>query len=206
MKRTPRIISSIFLLVCCVLCGAATAFSQGTHLGTIRGTVADQKGEAVPNASVQVTDLATNISRSLTTNSGGDYEAVGLKSGNYRVTVTAPGFKTTAINAVLSGSDEVRADARLEVGEASAVVTVTTEAGLIQSETPTISGTINNLQLIELPRDSRDIYQFLYLNPNITQGEASGSFKYIGAQSYGAAFSLDGQRSNGVEFTMPRWI
>jgi hypothetical protein len=190
-------------MVCCVLYGIATAFSQGTNLGTIRGTVVDQKGDAVPNASVKVTDLATNVSRDLTTSGIGDYEAAGLKPGNYRVTVTAPGFKTTAINAVLTGSDVVRADAKLEVGDASAIVSVTSEAGLIETDTPTISGTINNRHLIELPRDSRDIYQFLYLNPNITQGEASGSFKYIGAQSYGAAFSLDGQRSNGGIFGEP---
>ncbi|HUS09261.1 MAG TPA: hypothetical protein VMZ30_02255, partial [Pyrinomonadaceae bacterium] len=72
--------------------------------------------------------------------------------------------------------------------------------GLIQTETPTISGTISNRQLIELPRDSRDIYQFLYLNPNITQSADGVDFKFLGAQSYGAAFSLDGQRSNGGIF------
>jgi len=198
--RIVRTIMTSLLLSCCIFCFAGSGYSQGTHLGTIRGTVVDQKGEAVPNASVQVTDLATNISQSLATNGEGDYEAPGLKSGNYRVTVTAPGFKTTAINAALSGSDVVRADAKLEVGDASAVVNVTAEAGLIQTETPTISGTINNKQLIELPRDSRDIYQFLYLNPNITTSAEGLDFKFIGAQSYGAAFSLDGQRSNGGIF------
>src|SRR6202022_855727 len=53
---------------------------------------------------------------------------------------------------------------------------------------------------LQLPRDSRDIYSFLYLNPNITQGSADGEFKFIGAQSYGANFSVDGQRSNGGIF------
>lgn len=198
--RIARTIITSLLLVGCLFCLASRSYSQGTHLGTIRGTVVDQKGEAVPNASVQVTDLGTDISQSLVSNGEGDYEAPGLKSGNYRVTVTAPGFKTTEINAVLSGSDVVRADARLEVGEASAVVSVSAEAGLIQTEAPTISGTINNKQLIELPRDSRDIYQFLYLNPNITTSAEGLDFKFIGAQSYGAAFSLDGQRSNGGIF------
>ena len=200
MRIVRTIIITSLFVTGCLFCLASRTYSQGTHLGTIRGTVVDQKGEAVPNASVQVTDLATNISQSLATNGEGDYEAPGLKSGNYRVTVTAPGFKTTAINAVLSGSDVVRADARLEVGDASAIVTVTAEAGLIQTETPTIGGTINNRQLIELPRDSRDIYDFLYLNPNITTSADGLDFKFIGAQSYGAAFSLDGQRSNGGIF------
>jgi hypothetical protein len=201
--RIIRTIIRSLLVAGSLFCLCGTGYSQGTNLGTIRGTVTDQKGASVAGASVKVSDLATDISRDLTTNSEGDYEAAGLKSGNYRVTVTAPGFSTTSLNAALTGSDVVRADARLEVGDANATVSVTAEAGLIQTETPTISGTINNHQLIELPRDSRDIYSFLYLNPNITQGEASGSFKYIGAQSYGAAFSLDGQRSNGGIFGEP---
>jgi len=201
--RIARTIITSFLVVGSLFCFSGPAYPQGTNLGSIRGAVTDPKGAAVPNASVKITDLATNISRDLTSNSQGDYELAGLKSGKYRVAITAPGFKTTSIDAVLSGSDVVRADAALEVGDANAVVSVTGEAGLIQTETPTISAALNNHQIIELPRDSRDIYSFLYLNPNITQGEASGSFKYIGAQSYGAAFSLDGQRSNGGIFGEP---
>ena len=183
-----------------LFCIATRVYSQGTHTGSIRGTVVDPKGDSVPNASVQITDLATDISQTLTTNGEGDYEAPNLKSGTYRVTVTAPGFKTTVITAVLAGSEVVRADAKLEVGEASVQVDVSAEAGLIQTEAPTISGTLSNRQLIQLPRDSRDIYQFLYLNPNITSSAEGTDFKFIGAQSYGAAFSLDGQRSNGGIF------
>jgi hypothetical protein len=198
--RIVRTIVTSFALLGFVFCFNGAAYSQGTHLGTIRGTVVDQKGDSVPNASVQITDLATNITQSITTNGEGDYEAPNLKSGNYRVSVTAPGFKTTNVNVVLTGSDVVRADAKLEVGETSAMVDVSAEAGLIQTEAPTISGTINNRQLVELPRDSRDIYQFLYLNPNITTSADGLDFKFVGAQSYGAAFSLDGQRSNGGIF------
>ena len=55
-----------------------------------------------------------------------------------------------------------------------------------------------------MPRDNRDIYSFLYLNPDITQGAGGdGSFKFIGGQSYGASFSLDGQRTNGGIFGEP---
>jgi hypothetical protein len=201
--RSNRL-SAAILLAAFFLCGTALALAQGTNLGTIRGTVTDPNGAVVANASVQVTDLATNISRDLKSNEEGYYEAAGLKYGNYRVTVTAPGFKTAVINTVLSGSDVVRADAKLEVGEASTTVDVTSEAGIIQTDTPTVANTINNRQLLEVPRDSRDIYEFLYLNPNITQGNGGdGSFKFIGAQSYGASFSVDGQRANGGIFGEP---
>ncbi|HVF26868.1 MAG TPA: carboxypeptidase-like regulatory domain-containing protein, partial [Pyrinomonadaceae bacterium] len=196
---------SVILLVTCLLCGTPAALAQGTNLGTIRGTVVDPQSAVIPGAQVRITDLETNISRDVTTNDEGNYEATGLKSGNYRVAVSAPGFKTSVADVVLRGSDTVRADIKAEVGGQAETITVTSVEGqLIDRETPMISGTISNRQLIEVPKDTRDIYQFLYLNPDITQGPGGeGTFKFIGGQSYGAAFSLDGQRANGPLFAEP---
>src|SRR6476659_5274124 len=179
-------------LLCCI----GTAQAQGTNLGTIRGTVTDANGAVLPNAAVQVTDLATGLSRDLTTNSEGNYEVVALKPGTYKVTVTATGFKTTNIDAVVSGSDTVRADLKLEVGaQTDSVIVVGGEAGVIEKDQPVLSTTLDNRQLTGVPRDSREILEFLYLNPDITQGATDGTFKFIGSQSYGASFSLDGQRT-----------
>ena len=199
MKNMRSILASL-LLIACIACAASSAFAQGTNLGTIRGRVTDQAGAAVQNATVQVTDLGTNISRELTTDSEGTYEATALKTGAYQVSVTMSGFTTKVIRLTLTSSDPVRADAALEVGGAVETVEVASEAGVIQTESPAIAGSITNRQLVELPRESRDIYSFLFLNPNITQGPTEDSFKFIGAQSYGASFSLDGQRSNGGIF------
>ena len=73
----------------------------------------------------------------------------------------------------------------------------------IDTENPTISDTIGHQAVIDLPRDTRDIYSFLYLNPNITRADEPGDFKFIGGQSYGGSFSVDGQRSNGGIFGSP---
>ncbi len=204
MKIARTLITAV-LMATSLFFMSVIAYSQGTDLGTIRGTVTDPNGAIIPNASVQVTDQATGITRDLTTNSEGNYEAAGLKSGNYRVSVSATGFKTTSMDVVVKGSDTVRADITADVGIKSEMVTVSgVEGELIEKEAPVISGTLNNRQLIEVPRDSRDIYQFLYLNPDITQGPGGdGTFKFIGGQSYGAAFSLDGQRANGGIFGEP---
>src|SRR5205814_10157500 len=98
----------------------------------------------------------------------------------------------------------VRADIKTEIGAPSESVSITAEAGLIEKDQPVISSTLNNRQLLEVPRDSREILEFLYLNPDITQGpNGDGSFKFIGAQSYGASFSLDSKRTNGGIFGEP---
>src|SRR3954454_12075116 len=192
-----------WLFALLVLC-ASSAYGQGTDLGSIRGTVIDASGSAVPNASVVITDQATETKTTVRTNDAGEYEAGSLRSGQYRVAVTASGFSSVQISGVvLRAGSNARADARLEVAHTGESVTVQAEASLIESDLPTISGTLTNEQMTELPRDSRDFASFLYLNPNIRQGAGDGSFKFLGAQSYGASFSLDGQRSNGGVFGEP---
>src|SRR6185503_10991789 len=101
-----------FLLCCCI----GNAQAQGTNLGTIRGTVTDANGAVIPNASVQITDKATRLTRDLTTNGEGNYEAAALKPGAYEIAVTAPGFKKSIVPAVISGAETVRADVKVEIG------------------------------------------------------------------------------------------
>src|SRR4029077_21119052 len=60
----------------------------------IVGTVKDASGASVPGAMVKVTDVDTNITRTLTTDAGGSYNALELPTGNYQVEVTASGFKS----------------------------------------------------------------------------------------------------------------
>src|SRR5450755_2578462 len=192
----------VFSLV--ILCLVGSAFGQGTDLGTIRGTVTDSAGGVIVGATVTVTDALTKSERVTETNAQGNYEMFGLNSGTYTVTVVAPGMSKTEItNVVLSGSDSVAANAVLKISSAQESVVVSMTSATIDTEDQTISQTIDNQTVIELPRDSRNVYSFLYLNPNITQADADGNFKFIGAQSYGASFSLDGQRSNGGIFGQP---
>src|SRR3954467_12643082 len=199
---------SLFLILLAfttfVVFGTVLLHGQGTDLGTIRGTVSDSTGAVVANASVTILDASTGATRHTTTNSRGEYQMFGLPSGNYKVSVTVAGMGTSEITGItLHGSDTVSANTVLKVASSQQTVEVSAEAPIIDSEDQTISDTITSRAVIDLPRDSRDVYSFLYLNPNITQGGADGSFKFLGAQSYGANFSLDGQRSNGGIFGEP---
>src|SRR5260370_26504701 len=62
--------------------------------GTISGTVVDSSGRVIPNASISITNIATGISRTVTTNADGVYTAPNLLPGTYDLKFTAPGFKT----------------------------------------------------------------------------------------------------------------
>jgi hypothetical protein len=175
--------------------------AQGTDLGAIRGTVADPSGAKVPHAHVEITDLNTQITRTYESGDHGGFDASALPSGQYKVAISAPGFGTSIVQDVtVSGSNVATADVVLRPSSVDQSVQVTSEALTIDTQDPTLNENLTPTAIIELPRDSRDIYSFMYINPNVTQSGVSGDFKFIGAQSYGAEFSVDGQRANGGIF------
>ena len=196
MKSVPRF--ALFLVLLSLSGTVEFLIAQGTDLGTIVGVVTDATGAVVPNAKVVTLDLGTNSTLETKTNSQGEYRVFGLSAGSYQVSISAPGMSTTKVTGVrVNGSDTVSANAVLKVESTAQAVEVTAQAPLINTEDQTISDTISSRSVIELPRDSRNVYSFLYLSPNISQGSADGEFKFLGAQSYGGNFTLDGQRSNG---------
>ena len=199
---TPRrLASSLAILILGVGISTSTLLAQGTDLGTIRGTVTDQSGALLPGALVTITDTATGKTLQATTNQHGDFVVSALPGGRYTAKVTATGFSVSVINGiVLAGSDSVSVNASMHPATTSSVVVSASDAPIINTENQTLSQTISSKAIIDLPRDSRDIYSFLYINPSITQADEPGNFKFIGAQSYGASFSVDGQRSKGGIF------
>ena len=204
MLRTISYRSAMIFLAVLTIMMPARIWGQGSDLGTIRGAVTDDSGARIPRVAVTITDTGTKAQRETVTNDLGEYEAAGQKSGTYTVSFTAQGFSTVQVGPVTVRPSEItRIDGRLTVGQTTETVTVTAEAPMIQTDNPTVSGTLTNQQVTSLPRDSRDYFSFLYLNPNVTQAAGSGSFKFIGAQSYGASFSVDGQRTNGGVFGEP---
>src|SRR3569833_2403370 len=200
-KKLRNLLSFVAALILCIGTGSDDLSAQGTDLGTIRGTITDSTGALVPNAQVEITDLATGTSRKITTDGHGNFQTVAVPSGHYKAAVTAPGFGTSVVKGiVVNGSDVATANATLRPSADSTTVEVSSEATVLDTQDQTLSQTLSSRAIIELPRDSRDIYSFLYINPNITQSDEPGNFKFIGAQSYGASFSVDGLRSNGGIF------
>jgi TonB family protein len=84
---------------------------------TLGGTVTDASGAVVPNASITITNIATNRQIPLTTDKTGQYAAKDLESGKYDVAAQANGFKTTVVKGVeVNAGKAARLDIRLEMG------------------------------------------------------------------------------------------
>jgi len=64
-----------------------------TSKGTIVGTILDQNGAAVAGATVKLSNVETGVSRETTTSAEGTYRFEAVDPGNYKIDVTAGGFR-----------------------------------------------------------------------------------------------------------------
>ena len=180
------------------------AWSQAPT-GEIVGTVLDQTGAVVAGGTVVVTNAATGVSRSLTTNASGVYSAPALTPGTYSVRVTLTGFTSSLRSNVEVGVGQVnRQDFSLSVGDVNQSVEVQALATTLDTETTTIGTVIENKSIEDLPLNGRNYLQLADLVPS---GTIYGPQNYI-AQARGGGdrsqfqLNLAGQRFQSVHYTL----
>jgi hypothetical protein len=135
---------------------------------TLEGRVRDQQGGSVPGAGVTVTAEQTGVKQQTTTNDQGVWTIRFLNPNTYTVTISARNFKTFEHRGItLQVADSKQIDAKLEVGEVSENVTVTSEAPLIDTNSATSGTVIDSKTITELPSQSRISYLLAALSPGV---------------------------------------
>lgn len=173
---------------------AFLAVSVVAQEATIVGTVTDPSGAVVANTTVTITNVDTATTRSLTTNSDGQYVAPGLGIGRYDVRAEAKGFKIgEKKDIVLNVNDRTRVDFKLEVGNIQETVSVEANAVAVQTDTGEVSTVINGEQVSQLGIDGRSLYSLFALTPGASSIQADkGAFTPVSGDSN---VSINGQRA-----------
>jgi outer membrane receptor protein involved in Fe transport len=154
-----------WLVLFSVVMLALTAVAQVEN-GQFSGTVTDPSNAAVAGAKVTITNRATNLSVTTTTNQSGGYTAKELPIGVYKITVEAAGFKTFNNSAVtLDAGTVARVDVKMQLGQAREIVEVTGEASAVNTEEAKLSTTINSTQISNLPLNGRNVYDLMQMAP-----------------------------------------
>jgi hypothetical protein len=164
------------LLVAMFACLSSPLVAQ-TFFGSIVGTVTDSSGAVVPSATVTVTNIGTNEKHAAQTDAAGNYRFVSLLPANYKVEVEAANFKRFSRSpiAVQVGAT-ARVDSALEVGAATEVVQVTTQAPLLNTESGSMSSEVEGERVQEMPINGRNTMNLIALVPGVVpQGSSQGS-------------------------------
>ncbi len=158
------------VLLAVVLCMAgANAFAQGGTTQTLSGTVADTSGFVIPGADVIATHNGTGVASSSVSNAEGLFSLPSLPIGTYTVTVTLQGFKTFVVqNVVLTSGAGASVKAIMEIGGVSEQITVTSSSEIVQTQSSTVSTTINTNQITKLPLTSRSALDFVNMLPGVS--------------------------------------
>ena len=163
----------VFLFL--AVAGAFSAWAQSTSL--LRGTVTDPQGAVIADAKVTLSSASTGFNRSVITNPSGEYQFLQISPGTYTVLVEAAGFSTlTRTDVQLLVNTPTTLDLRMELGKTTETVNVAAEASTINTVDASVGNAFSELQVRELPLETRNVVQLLSLQPGVTtNGEVLGA-------------------------------
>lgn len=140
----------IVLLFC--LCLSSGVANAQVLYGSLTGNVTDPQGALVPGAKIESLNVATGVTRSVTSNADGLYLFNELQPGIYRITISAANFGTRAVeNVRVDTNNLVRVDVQLELKQQSESVTVTGAAPLLQTDRADVHTDLDTKEISDLP-------------------------------------------------------
>jgi len=174
-----------------------SVFAQVTG-GTLSGTVSDPSGASIPGAQLIISNVATGLERTLTTNDHGFYTAVNLLAGSYQVTISAKGFDTeikSGITMYVGGQQTF--DVVLRVGTVANRVEVSAEVPAVQLSSSDISAVVDATTVRELPLNGRSWTDLAALQPGVSTIQTQPSFASgadRGNRGFGQEVTISGAR------------
>jgi|HubBroStandDraft_1064217.scaffolds.fasta_scaffold01994_6 hypothetical protein len=177
-------------LLAAIFCGAAWA-----QTGSITGTVKDTSGAAIAGATVVVTSPERGITRTMSTNSTGEYNESALSPGMFNIIVNASGFKKYEAKGVkLDVAEKARVDVTLEVGAATTEVLVEgANVAQVETQSSELAGTVTGKEITQLELNGRNFTSLVTLVPGVSNqtGMDEPSVGINGS----VAFSMNGGRT-----------
>jgi outer membrane receptor protein involved in Fe transport len=203
-KRIPPVLArlAVLCLSLCLLPFNSLAQSQATT-GDIEGRVLDPNGAVIPNANVTAKNQATGFERTVTTDPEGNYRIIQLPPGSYTVTVAgAHGFQTwRGENAVVTVGGKTSVDAQLSLSGADTVsVNVYSEGQTIEPTRTSVSTTVNERSIQNLPINGRNFQDFSTLTPGVIRDPRGGDLSVGGQRGTFNSLQVDGVDNNNTFF------
>ncbi len=179
-----------------MLCIASSLFAQSTT-GTIFGDVTDATGAVIPNATITLTETRTGEKHNTVSDSKGEYTYAIVNPGDYTVTASLSGFKTTTQTGIALAADQnIRVPFMLATGEVTETVSVEAGVTLVDTREAQLGETIDQNKVENLPTLNRDAYSLLTITPGVTNYTADSN---IGTRA-GVSVSVNGLSADQASY------
>jgi outer membrane receptor protein involved in Fe transport len=206
-----RAMSILMVIAVALITVSVSSIQAQTSKGTVTGTVSDPSGGLVGGADVELKNLATNQSRTTTTNDSGFYRFDAVDLGTYDLIISAKGFKTTTTTGLVAQANiTTNVDVKLEIGTAQETVNISAGAGeLLQTSEPVRGGNFSTAQVVSLPSANLNPYDLGRLLPGVTTASGgaqfgnSAQFSVNGQRPRGNNYLIDGTENNDISVTGP---
>ena len=176
-----------------LLAAAGAVFAQTGGGATLVGTVRDSTGSTVAGAKITVVNTATAFTSENVTSADGAYYVPYLAPGDYRIKVSAPGFKEFVREGITLRSAEVpRVDITMEIGSVNDSVTVSANASLLNTENVVSAHVIGAEALVETPGVMKRTVYLLQYMPGVIGVVGQAGFHIQGQAQNDIGFSMDG--------------
>src|SRR6266496_5252900 len=187
----------LFLLVISL---GGLLYGQGGAVGTILGTVKDASGAVVAQAGVDVTNVATGVTKHTESTVSGDFTVPYIQPGTYRITVQATGFQKFVVDKVeVVVAQQARIDVTLKPGQVSETVEVLGGAVALDTDSSSVSHLISQKQVEQLPLNGRNFLSLLFVGAGAVQTNGEqGQMR----QGEGNAISINGGRPTSNNYTL----
>jgi hypothetical protein len=172
-----RSLGVVVTLLAVLTSTSVATYAQTASTSTVSGTVYDTTRAVVPKASVELTDVATNAKRTTTSGGDGVYVFVAVPPGDYKLTISAPGFRQSVVSGVtVEVGKAALVNVTVELGEVTQVVEVKAGVGTeLQTLDSSVGNVFDSKILKNMPTLTRDATQLLLLQPMTGPGFNPGS-------------------------------
>src|SRR5712691_7627954 len=188
-RRLAYFVLSLGLLIC-----ATSSRAQLGNSGSIEGVVKDPSGGVVAGATVEISYAVSGFHREATTGSDGSFHFSNVPFNPYHLTVTATGFNSYSQDVDVRSSVPVAVQISLNIGTASASITVEANGGDLVEKDPSFHTDVDTALTDRMPLESASssLSSLVTLASPGVVADSNGLFHGLGDHAENS-FSVDGQ-------------
>ena len=154
---------------------------------SVNGTIRDVTGSLVPDTSLVLRNVDTNVEMRANSNAAGNYAFLNVPVGRYTIEASKAGFSTNRVETfTLTVNQTATFNVSLNVGSTQQSVTVEAVGDQVESSTAELGAVIGTKTVQDLPLNGRNFTQLLNLTPGMSPSNPTAASGGSGSSPVGA--------------------